>query len=93
MSGLGGMLMQGMVWGAGGEVARRAIDSVAGPRTMEVHHTGEGHDNKDNAAPQSFSQACQDETYQFNTCIGTRGNQLSDCQFYFDVMNQCKNAV
>ena len=43
LSGLGGMIAQGMMFGTGSAIAHRAVDAVAGPRQVEhVHSGGEG---------------------------------------------------
>eukprot|EP00808_Paulinella_micropora_P015035 g65038.t1 len=36
--GLGGVLMEGMAFGVGSSIAHRAVDSVLGPRTLNVEH-------------------------------------------------------
>jgi len=41
LSGLGGMVMQGMAMGTGSAIAHRAVDSVMGPRQVEHVHTGQ----------------------------------------------------
>jgi len=40
MSGLLGTVAQGFMFGSGSAVAHRAVDAVAGPRTVEHVHTG-----------------------------------------------------
>mmetsp|Transcript_62212 Transcript_62212/g.148428 ORF Transcript_62212/g.148428 Transcript_62212/m.148428 type:complete len:224 (-) Transcript_62212:335-1006(-) len=40
--GLMGALADGLAWGVGTSVASRMMDSVLGPRQMEMHHTYEG---------------------------------------------------
>ena len=41
LSGLGGMVMQGMAMGTGSAIAHRAVDSVMGPRQVEHVHNGQ----------------------------------------------------
>ena len=40
MSGLAGTIMQGMAFGGGSAMAHRAVDSIAGPRTVVHEHQG-----------------------------------------------------
>jgi len=85
--------MQGMMFGAGGEVARRAIDGVAGPRSMQVEHVGQDQNSSPVDQQQQSNLSCDTELGQFNTCLKDSANQLSSCQFYFDVLNQCQQRA
>ena len=42
LSGLAGTVMQGMAFGGGSAMAHRAVDSIAGPRTVVHDHQGQG---------------------------------------------------
>jgi len=42
LSGLAGTVMQGMAFGGGSAIAHRAVDSIAGPRTVVHEHQGGG---------------------------------------------------
>ena len=95
MSGLGGMIMQGMMFGGGSAIAHRAIDSVAGPRQVEHVHTGadggEGDvDSSDNFNSSSSSQQnnnpCKDEIASFNQCMVDNNNNIGQCSFYMEVL-------
>lgn len=94
MSGLAGTVMQGMAFGTGSAVAHRAVDAVAGPRTMQVEHTGEQPEAAEPAqqyAPNVVASGpCGDEFSQFNQCVkGNQGN-IANCRFLYDVLSQCQ---
>jgi len=97
MSGLGSMIMQGMAFGGGSAIAHRAVDAVAGPRSVQVEHKN----SNDNQPQQQMAPAssqdnnsddmgCRDERSQFNQCLTSNRNDPSQCQFYFDVFSQCQ---
>jgi len=93
LSGLAGTVMQGMAFGTGSAVAHRAVDAIAGPRTMNVEHHGneaeESQDNQNSFAP-AQSQVCGDEMGQFNQCLKENPGEFNQCQFYYDVLSQCQ---
>lgn len=109
LSGLAGTVMQGMAFGGGSEVARRAIDGVMGPRTVvHEHQNGEAVQPMPAAQGEAVMQAldtgsaqtnrkveqqCGDEVLQFQKCLTDNNNNFQTCSFYFDVLNQCKKSV
>lgn len=108
LSGLAGTVMQGMAFGGGSEVARRAIDGVMGPRTVvHEHQNGEVEpmpaaqgqavmsalDTGNSQTNRQVEQQCGDEVLQFQKCLTDNNNNFQTCSFYFDVLNQCKKTV
>ncbi len=84
MSGIVGGIVQGMAFGTGSAIANRAVDSVMGPRQMEVVH-------KDGPSqPQGNNNRCNSEDSQFQKCMNDNRNDFSSCSFYYDVLSQCK---
>ncbi|KAL4421123.1 hypothetical protein ABPG77_001518 [Micractinium sp. CCAP 211/92] len=88
LSGLGGMVAQGMALGTGSALAHRAVDSVLGSRHPE---------------PQAATQAaqeiareqlpCADQAKAFADCMGWSNGDMGACQDYFDKMQACRRAL
>lgn len=90
-SGIGSTIAQGMAFGTGSAVAHRAVDSVMGPRTIQ-HETVESA-SASSAAPvgsNMFSSSCDIHAKAFQDCIGSYGSDISKCQFYMDMLSECK---
>ena len=108
MSGLAGTVMQGMAFGGGSAMAHRAVDSIAGPRTV-VHEHQQGDapaaaagagattmaaiDSGDRQMDRATSRVCGEEVGQFQKCMTEQRNDFNACSFYFDVLSQCQKAV
>jgi len=101
MSGLMGSVVQGMAFGGGSAVAHRAVDAIAGPRTMQVEHVGsEGQAQPQQAAPQqgvsqahaapAQAPACNDYQSQFTACMQENQSNIQQCQVYFDMFRDCQ---
>ncbi|KAJ7968319.1 Cox19-like CHCH family protein [Quillaja saponaria] len=90
LGGIGSTIAQGMAFGTGSAVAHRAVDSVMGPRTIQ-HETVV---SESAAAPapaaNSFSDACGVHTKAFQDCLISSGNDISKCQFYMDMLSECR---
>jgi len=101
-SGFASTIMQGVAFGTGSAIANRAVDAVVGPRTVVHEHKNEdapavaaASSAAPVAAPVSSSRSmssryCNDETNQFQQCLKDNNNDVSACQFYFDVLSQCQ---
>ncbi|PNX76940.1 cox19-like chch family protein [Trifolium pratense] len=90
--GMMGMIGQGMALGAGSELAHRAVSAVMGPRTVQHEVVG---NEAAVAAPaptaNSFGgDACNDKSKAFQDCINYYGSDISKCQFYMDMLAECK---
>ncbi|MTV28879.1 coiled-coil-helix-coiled-coil-helix domain-containing protein [Nitriliruptoraceae bacterium ZYF776] len=91
LGGIGSTIAQGMAFGTGSAVAHRAVDAVVGPRTIQHEHVG-------SAAPEaaaastnsSFSDACGMHSKAFQDCINSSGSDISKCQFYMDMLAECR---
>ena len=85
-----GSVMHGMASGVGFSMASRAVDSVVGPRTVEVKHTSDS-----SALPQEQSQrqqssiACQFQQDQVNLCL-SQASDMTYCQNVFEALKQCQ---
>ena len=94
MSGLAGSVMHGMASGVGWSMASRAVDSVVGPRTVEMVHRNESASGAAPApAPAAASaSACQMQQDQVNQCV-QHASDISYCQSYFETLKQCQQSL
>mmetsp|Transcript_23083 Transcript_23083/g.27899 ORF Transcript_23083/g.27899 Transcript_23083/m.27899 type:complete len:135 (-) Transcript_23083:326-730(-) len=88
MSGLGGMVMQGMAMGTGSAIAHRAVDSAFGAMGGGSSAPAE----PAAAAPQA-ADACGLQNKAFNDCLQNSAGDVGKCQFYYDMLNQCKQQA
>jgi len=105
LSGLAGTVMQGMAFGGGSAIAHRAVDSIAGPRTVIHEHQGgpveqeaaqttlAAIDTGNDKLNQQVESQCNDEVLQFQKCLRDNNNNLNQCSFFFDVLSQCQRSV
>ncbi|XP_004504861.1 uncharacterized protein [Cicer arietinum] len=92
LSGIGSTIAQGMAFGTGSAVAHRAVDAVMGPRTIQ-HETVVSEAAAAAPAPTSNSfggDACNVHSKAFQDCINNFGNEISKCQFYMDMLAECR---
>ena len=80
-NGLVGTVVEGAAFGTGMAIANRAVDSVAGPRSIQ-HVVVE--DKK--VQPKN---SCEDFLQEFNQCYQTN-NKVSLCSLYLDRLKQCE---
>ncbi|KAJ6299221.1 hypothetical protein OIU76_020230 [Salix suchowensis] len=92
LGGIGSTIAQGMAFGTGSAVAHRAVDAVMGPRTIQ-HETSVS-EAAAAAAPTASSMggadACNIHTKAFQDCVNNFGNDISKCQFYMDMLTECR---
>ncbi|OUZ99760.1 CHCH [Macleaya cordata] len=94
LGGLGATIAQGMAFGTGSAVAHRAVDAVMGPRTIQ-HETVV---SEATAAPAPAmnngggSDACNIHQRAFQDCLNNYGSDISKCQFYLDMLSECRNS-
>ncbi|EXC32998.1 hypothetical protein L484_014778 [Morus notabilis] len=92
LGGIGSTIAQGMAFGTGSAVAHRAVDAIVGPRTIQ-HETVV---SEAAAAPapatnsMGGADACGIHTKAFQDCLNGYGNDLSKCQFYMDMLSECR---
>ncbi|KAG6789636.1 coiled-coil-helix-coiled-coil-helix domain-containing protein 10 [Populus alba x Populus x berolinensis] len=92
LGGIGSTIAQGMAFGTGSAVAHRAVDAVMGPRTIQ--HETVVSEAAAAAAPTPSSMggadACNIHTKAFQDCVNNFGNDISKCQFYMDMLTECR---
>jgi hypothetical protein len=75
--------------GTGSAIAHRAVDSMMGPRTMQVEHVPA----PEAAAPMAPAMAahapaqgpCGDQAKSFAECMSRANGDFNACQYYFEV--------
>ncbi|KAJ4965265.1 hypothetical protein NE237_017114 [Protea cynaroides] len=93
LQGLGSTIAQGMAFGTGSAVAHRAVDAVLGPRTIQ-HETVASEATAAAPAPTmnsvGSSDACNVHSRAFQDCLNNYGSDISKCQFYLDMLSECR---
>ncbi|XP_027106167.1 uncharacterized protein [Coffea arabica] len=91
---IGSTIAQGMAFGTGSAMAHRAADAVMGPRTIQHETVG----SEAAAAPapttnsMGGSDACSVHAKAFQDCLNGYGNDISKCQFYMDMLSECRRT-
>jgi len=92
LGGIGSTIAQGMAFGTGSAVAHRAVDAVMGPRTIQ--HETVASEAAGAPAPTTNSlggsDACGVHSKAFQDCLNNYGSDLSKCQFYMDMLAECR---
>ncbi|XP_074294482.1 uncharacterized protein LOC141622333 [Silene latifolia] len=88
LGGLGATIAQGVAFGTGSAVAHRAVDAVMGPRTIQ--HETVGAQEAAPAAAASVADSCGMHSKAFQDCLNHYGSDISRCQFYLDMLSECK---
>mmetsp|Transcript_13053 Transcript_13053/g.24920 ORF Transcript_13053/g.24920 Transcript_13053/m.24920 type:complete len:133 (+) Transcript_13053:85-483(+) len=85
LSGMAGMVAQGMAIGTGSAIAHHAVDGVMGAMS--------GGSSAPTPAPQQaapVADACISHNKAFQDCLQQSNGEIGKCQFYHDMLNQCK---
>lgn len=83
-----GAIAEGMAFGGGSAVAHRAVDAIIGPRT--VHH--EVSQSSTTSAGSQEVDACANQAKAFKDCLQANANDIGKCQFYVDVLTECRKS-
>eukprot|EP00250_Pteridium_aquilinum_P031394 c43546_g1_i1 orf=163-621(+) len=97
MGGLGATIAQGLAFGTGSAVAHRAVDGLLGPRTVTHEHVTpdapvSAAAGSPNLTTVSGADACTNQTKSFQDCINAYGSDIGKCQFYIDMLNECRRG-
>ncbi|XP_071691658.1 uncharacterized protein [Rutidosis leptorrhynchoides] len=104
-TGIGSTIAEGMAFGTGNAVAHRAVDAVMGPRTIRHETVAAPPDvgppeviipvvgpPEVTVANISYSDACGMHAKAFQDCIKSSGSDISKCQFYMDMLTECRKG-
>ncbi|XP_021891896.1 uncharacterized protein C6C3.02c-like [Carica papaya] len=96
MGGLGAAVADGLAFGTGSAIAHRAVDAVMGPRVIQ--HETVPSSSAAAAAPAPTansiggSDACGGQFKALSECLNHYGSDISKCQFYMDVLQECRRS-
>ncbi|CAA6653423.1 unnamed protein product [Spirodela intermedia] len=93
LGGIGSTIAQGMAFGTGSAIAHRAVDSVMGSRT--VQHETVASEAGGAVAPMTNpagADACSIHSRAFQDCVNSNGSDIAKCQFYLDMLNECRRG-
>ncbi|KAF1318638.1 hypothetical protein FI667_g12839, partial [Globisporangium splendens] len=78
-----GAVAEGMAFGTGSAVARAVVSAVAS--------SGDGHCSAAQSASANPSDVCSDQKKAFMDCLSKTCNDISACQSYQEMLNQCRH--
>ncbi|KAK2659953.1 hypothetical protein Ddye_006486 [Dipteronia dyeriana] len=99
MGGVGAAVADGLAFGAGSAVAHRAVDVVLGPRV--IHHetvtssspaVAPAPVSAQNASSLGGANACGGQFNALQDCLNSYGSDISKCQFYMDMLQECRRG-
>jgi hypothetical protein len=99
MGGLGSTIMTGMAFGAGSEIAHQAVRSVVGGgnshnQPQQQEHQDQQQNNITTSQPQQQQQnPCMEHNSRFVNCLQKEGNEISNCQSFFDELKFCEKNM
>ncbi|CAK9879208.1 unnamed protein product [Sphagnum jensenii] len=96
LGGLASTIAQGMAFGTGSAVAHRAVDSIMGPRTVQhevvQQEVGGGVGGAAPLASPVAMDSCVNQSKAFQDCLNANGSDIGKCQFYVDMLNECRRG-
>ncbi len=93
LGGLASTIAQGMAFGTGSAVAHRAVDSMMGPRTVQHEYAQqEGSGSAAAVASSGSVDSCANQSKAFQDCLNANGSDIAKCQFYVDMLNECRRG-
>uniref|UniRef100_A0A8R7Q9K9 CHCH domain-containing protein n=1 Tax=Triticum urartu TaxID=4572 RepID=A0A8R7Q9K9_TRIUA len=87
MSALAYNIVDGITWGAGNAMGHRFVEFFAGPRTIQVVSS-----EPQAVAADSSLDSCGAHNKAFADCLNHSQSDISRCQFYLDLLNQCRRG-
>ncbi|XP_042452468.1 hemiasterlin resistant protein 1-like isoform X2 [Zingiber officinale] len=86
-------IKEGFGFGAGSALAHRAIEAVLGPRSIKLETVVSPAPTAPPPVNASLeSDACNIHSKAFQDCVNNFGSDVSKCQFYLDVLNECRRG-
>lgn len=94
---IGSTIAEGMAFGTGSAIAHRAVDAVLGPRTVQHEVVqAEAPAAAQTSVPvmsnMSGKDSCVNHSKAFQECLTNYGSDISKCQFYLDMLNECRRG-
>ncbi|THU53952.1 hypothetical protein C4D60_Mb10t19820 [Musa balbisiana] len=101
LGGIGATIADGIAFGTGSAIAHRAVDSVLGPRTIQHEMVPSSPSSYCSSVEAVLWFRCLQYTFQslprckcinLFHCINNFGSDISKCQFYLDMLNECRRG-
>lgn len=96
-SGLGGMVAQGMAFGAGSAIAHRAIgaaaDAVSGGGSDDTSSHQQEQGSYAASGQSNERGPCDDNQSQLYQCLSDQSGNAAACQFFFDALRDCQDNL
>ena len=93
--GLGGMVAQGMAFGAGSAITHQAVGGIArsmtggdNSETSQDNHTGGAGDHS-----QFDGQVCGTNQKKLYECLNSNDGDAARCQWFFDSLKECQDQA
>ena len=97
MSGIGSTIVTGMAFGAGSEIAHQAVRGIIGGGSHGSHpQENENHapeQTQTQPQQQSYQNPCMSYNQKFVECLKVNGNDISDCQNFFNDLKSCEKGI
>ncbi|XP_074282509.1 uncharacterized protein LOC141607033 [Silene latifolia] len=85
LAGFGAAILEGFGWRMGWDITERMISSVFGPRKINHQIVG-------SAPPEAEAyDACAVHSKAFQDCLNSCGSEIGKCQFYMDMVSNCRH--
>ncbi|XP_042392324.1 uncharacterized protein LOC121983778 [Zingiber officinale] len=86
-------IKEGFGFGAGITLAHRAIEAVLGPRSIKLETVVSPAPTAPPPVNASLeSDACNIHSKAFQDCLNNFGSDISKCQFYLDMLKDCRRG-
>ncbi|KAG0521970.1 hypothetical protein BDA96_08G207800 [Sorghum bicolor] len=90
LSNAASVFAEGWIWCTSWALANRAMDAVLGPRTFRIEHTAAAATTTTTSPSDASSSPCEIHAMAFQDCINQNGSDISKCQFYVNILNDCR---
>ena len=96
LSGLGGMVAQGMAIGTGSAIAHQAVGGLAnafsgsGKAEASVPEVQAAPAAGQEAQPNATAGACMRDEQELYKCLKEQNGNAGHCQYYFDALRDCQ---
>ncbi|KAH9610143.1 hypothetical protein KSS87_003455 [Heliosperma pusillum] len=83
-------VVEGFAFSTGSAVAHRVFDAIMGPRKVQHEISNSETAQPAPPAPTAGDNACGIHSQAFQDCLNNYGSEISRCQFYLDMLTECK---
>ncbi|PWA70238.1 hypothetical protein CTI12_AA291070 [Artemisia annua] len=89
-----GLFAEGMLWAAGFLFAHHTIKAIMGPRVIKIDKVSSTAPVAQVASAPAVAthDACVRQHKAFQDCINAYGGDINYCQFYMDMLSECRKS-